>query len=291
LNGVSMGIPGVEPIRPGTHLCALYSGPDERDRLLFSFLHEGIRMGDKCLCLIDGLEPASVRARTVGGSTRGHPSLSAQLDVGRASDVYLESGRFSVEHMISVLSASLTAIEGAFPLLRAAGEMSWVLPQPPGSEGFFVYEAAVNHVVEQQPAVFMCLYDLQRFGVSMLVDVLKTHPKVLLDRAVLDNPDYLSPEEYLAEAADSGPPQYPSAEATAAAGHQACPDPWESLTAAELRVADLVADGMTNRRIAERMFLSPHTIDAHLKHIYTKLSIHSRVELTVLTMRHRARGS
>ena len=34
---------------------------------------------------------------------------------------------------------------------------------------------------------------------------------------------------------------------------------------------------MTNRGIAECMFLSPHTIDAHLKHIYVKANIHSRV--------------
>jgi DNA-binding CsgD family transcriptional regulator len=70
--------------------------------------------------------------------------------------------------------------------------------------------------------------------------------------------------------------------------HAARPDSWQSLTAAELRVAAHVADGMTNRGVAERMFLSPHTVDAHLKHIYAKLNIHSRVELTVLTLRHRA---
>ena len=44
---------------------------------------------------------------------------------------------------------------------------------------------------------------------------------------------------------------------------------------------------MTNRGIAECMFLSPHTIDAHLKHIYLKVNIHSRVELAVLTLQHR----
>ena len=96
--------------------------------------------------------------------------------------------------MISFLAVRLTqAAESEFPLLRAAGEMSWVLPQAEGAEDFFAYESAVNQIVEDKPAVFMCMYDLQRLGISMLVDVLKTHPKVLLDGMVLDNPNYLAP--------------------------------------------------------------------------------------------------
>jgi len=54
-----------------------------------------------------------------------------------------------------------------------------------------------------------------------------------------------------------------------------------ALTDAELRVSTCVARGMTNRSIAEELYLSHHTVDAHLK-----LDIHSRVELTVLAMQH-----
>ena len=49
------------------------------------------------------------------------------------------------------------------------------------------------------------------------------------------------------------------------------------LLAAE--VASLVSDGITNREIADRLFLSPHTVNSHLVHIYTKLAINSRAEL------------
>jgi DNA-binding CsgD family transcriptional regulator len=284
---MSMGIPGIDEIRPGTHMCALYSGPAERDKLLFPFMREGIREGDKCLCLIDDAEPASVRDR-IASRQNGHSRReSEQLEVDRASDVYLRSGRFSVEQMTSFLSGRLTEVaETEFLLLRAAGEMTWVLPQSQGAEDFFVYESAVNQIVEDKPAVFMCMYDLQRCGVSMLVDVLKTHPKVLLDGMVLENPNYLTPTEHLAAETGSPTTQYPLATVprpwTIAAS-----DPWWALTDAELRVAELVAGGLTNRNIADYLNLSPHTVDAHLKHIYTKLDIHSRVELTVLALEHR----
>jgi ATP/maltotriose-dependent transcriptional regulator MalT len=57
---------------------------------------------------------------------------------------------------------------------------------------------------------------------------------------------------------------------------------WESLTRSERRVVDLVARGLTNREAAGELFLSPDTINAHLKHAFTKLSIRSRVELARL---------
>lgn len=55
---------------------------------------------------------------------------------------------------------------------------------------------------------------------------------------------------------------------------------WASLTESELRVARLVAEGHTNRQIGVRLFLSPHTVDSHIRHTFAKLSVSSRVELT-----------
>jgi len=57
---------------------------------------------------------------------------------------------------------------------------------------------------------------------------------------------------------------------------------WAAMTAAELGVAQLVADGLTNREVAERLFVSPHTVNSHLRHVFTKLGIKSRVELARL---------
>jgi transcriptional regulator of acetoin/glycerol metabolism/DNA-binding CsgD family transcriptional regulator len=61
---------------------------------------------------------------------------------------------------------------------------------------------------------------------------------------------------------------------------------WASLTDSERSIADLVADGLTNREVGSRLFLSPHTVDAHLRHIFRKLDIRSRVEFARMVAEH-----
>jgi sigma-54 dependent transcriptional regulator, acetoin dehydrogenase operon transcriptional activator AcoR len=63
---------------------------------------------------------------------------------------------------------------------------------------------------------------------------------------------------------------------------------WDSLTPTEWSVAEQVATGLTNREAAERLFLSPHTVGFHLRTIYRKLEIGSRVELARLMVEHRS---
>lgn len=61
---------------------------------------------------------------------------------------------------------------------------------------------------------------------------------------------------------------------------------WASLTRAELDVARLVTEGLGNKDIALRLFVSPRTVQAHLTHIYTKLGLTSRVQLAQEAARH-----
>jgi len=54
---------------------------------------------------------------------------------------------------------------------------------------------------------------------------------------------------------------------------------WESLTPAELDVVRLVAEGLTNKDVAARLFISPRTVQAHLAHVFAKLGVASRTQL------------
>jgi DNA-binding CsgD family transcriptional regulator len=57
---------------------------------------------------------------------------------------------------------------------------------------------------------------------------------------------------------------------------------WESLTPTEKAVSRLVAEGLTNGAVARQLYISPHTVNSHLRHVFTKLGVPNRVALAAL---------
>jgi DNA-binding CsgD family transcriptional regulator len=57
---------------------------------------------------------------------------------------------------------------------------------------------------------------------------------------------------------------------------------WDSLTDSELKVVNLIAQGVTNRAVATQLHLSPHTVKTHLHNAFAKLGINSREQLAQL---------
>ncbi len=62
-------------------------------------------------------------------------------------------------------------------------------------------------------------------------------------------------------------------------------DSYSSLTEREREILKLVAEGYTNNQIAERLIISPKTVDTHRTHVMDKLNLHSRAELVKYAMR------
>jgi DNA-binding CsgD family transcriptional regulator len=72
--------------------------------------------------------------------------------------------------------------------------------------------------------------------------------------------------------------------AAGVASRAQAPSAWSSLSAQELQVARMVAEGLSNRQIAERLYLSHRTVASHLYRIFPKLGITSRAQLTVMSL-------
>ena len=61
---------------------------------------------------------------------------------------------------------------------------------------------------------------------------------------------------------------------------------WASLTGSEQAVSRLVAEGLTNREVARRLHVSPHTVNTHLRHVFQKMSVTTRAQLAAEIARH-----
>jgi hypothetical protein len=193
---MELGVPGVAPA-PGDHVCGFYYGQDERDAILLPFLRDGLLAGDKCVAVVDSTGPAELLER-IGG----RPELvdSGQLEFYHSADTYLRTGSFHPELMISFWEerARATSEEGRFGFARVVGEMSWLERVAPPRELVVRYESWADGFAARYPHAVLCLYDLRRLGSGILLDLLRTHPKLLLGGLVLENPHHISGDEFAA---------------------------------------------------------------------------------------------
>ena len=193
------GLAGVD-LEAGDHLCAMYMGQQERDEIVLPYLRAGLRAGDKCLCIIDS-SPLGDLLASIGDEqeVQGYVA-SQQLEMHTANEAYLRTPPFTTEAMLeyweSTVGAAVTT--GPYGFARVTGEMPWEMRTLPGRTEFFRYEGALNRFAPRYPQVILCLYDMQRFGGGFLVDLLRTHPKLLMGGLVLENPHYRAPDDLAA---------------------------------------------------------------------------------------------
>ncbi len=189
-------------MHPGDHICALYDGGQARDELVLSFLRSGLDSGDKCICILDEGDHQVVLSQFDDHRSAHSTGLAAQLDLLTPWETYLRSSQFSSVEMLNFWSDSINSAlgDGQFVAARVTGDATWLLSAAEGTiRDFMGYESELNRFVRQHPVSILCLYDLDAFGGGILVDLMKTHPKLLLGGMLLENPHALSPDEFLAE--------------------------------------------------------------------------------------------
>lgn len=187
-------LPGCET---GDHICGFYYGEQERDDLLLPFLRSGFESGEKCVAVVDSTSPESV-IEQIGGTT--DDVASGQLEFYDSQQTYLKTGTFQADRMIEFWEGRARAIadEGRYPAVRLLGEMSWLERVPPSRGSVVRYETWADEFVTRFEQTILCLYDLRRLGSGVLMDLLRTHPKLLLGGLVLENPHHLSADEFAA---------------------------------------------------------------------------------------------
>lgn len=181
------------------HIAAFFRSREEEYEVLRSYIKEGIDAGEKAVHICDPkLKHDHLRHLETMGVPTGNCMRTGQLEVVDWTDAYLKEGRFDGDTMMALIEelVSTSRAEG-FPRVRMMGHMEWALEEKPGVERVMEYESRVNLLLNRlkQPAI--CVYDLNRFSGSTVMDVLRTHPYAIVEGVLRENPFYVPPEEFL----------------------------------------------------------------------------------------------
>jgi MEDS: MEthanogen/methylotroph, DcmR Sensory domain len=187
-------------IRQRCHACAFFHNAEEEYRLLLPFVQEAFRQGDKSFQMVDARhrDERRRRIRSLGIDVES-AERSGQLEVRPWEDAYLRAGRFDQYAMLALVEDVLGKRKQEFGLIRLWANMEWSLEDFPGVDDIVEYECRLNDVTSRFEDVVVCTYDLNRFSASVVMDILRTHPQVIVGGILQENPFYVPPEQFLQE--------------------------------------------------------------------------------------------
>ena len=182
------------------HICAFFHSKEEEQKVLMPFFKEGFDRGEKCFHIVDERHRAEhLQACQHSGIDVEQGLTSGQLEVRNWEEAYLKDGYFDGDRMIRILEEVLTNARVKFGLTRLMGNMEWALETLPGVSDIIEYETKLNYVMPRFPDPVVCVYDLNKHSGSVVMDILRTHPMVIIGGVLQENPLYVPPDEFLAE--------------------------------------------------------------------------------------------
>ena len=189
-------------LREVRHVCALFSNDDEEYRVLLPFIRDGLLCGDKAVHVVNPEQRQEHLHRLAAeGVNADTHQLSGQLQIHNNTEVYLRDGRFDQERMLATfeeMANSSRTVEG-FPLSRVICRMDWAAGDQTRIADVIEFESRVNDVWSRYDDVVICTYHLSKFSGDAVIDIMRTHPMVIIGGLLQRNPFFTQPEEFLRE--------------------------------------------------------------------------------------------
>ena len=188
-------------VRPNQHVCAFFNSKDEEYRVLMPFIKEGFDRGDRAFHVVDP-EHRNNHLQRLGesGIQVTDAERRGQLEVRRWQEAYLRDGHFDQKRMVALIEEVLQdGKTKGFPLTRLVANMEWALEDRPGVSDIVEYESRLNYVLPKYDDVVVCTYDLAKFDATVVMDILRTHPMVIVGGILQENPFYAPPDEFIKE--------------------------------------------------------------------------------------------
>lgn len=196
---ISLGFTG-ERFPAGVHICQIFSDDDEREEALLKYVQSGLETGECTSCFSDKA-PETVVSKHLAchGISFEERCTCGDLTLAKTKDIYFKNDRFDPDRMLEVLTKYHdNSVNAGYPAARVIGEMSPEVQHVQGGSRLLEYESRVSLLQRTHPVTCVCQYDARLFDGAMILDVLKVHPLMVIRGAVVRNPFFVPPEEFLA---------------------------------------------------------------------------------------------
>lgn len=183
------------------HACAFFHDADEEYRVLLPFIKDGFECRHKAVHVVSADRRGDHLSRlAAAGIDTTAAEQSGQLELRGSAETYLRDGRFDQDRMLEVFEQLAGGDSGrGFPVSRIVCQMDWAGEGRSRVADLIEFEARVNDVWRRHDDVVICVYDLAKFGGETVIDIMRTHPMVVVGGSLHQNPFFVPPGEFLDE--------------------------------------------------------------------------------------------
>jgi hypothetical protein len=169
--------------------------------VLLPFIAEGFSCNHKAIHLVNPGQEVSHRRRLLeAGIDLSAAEKAGQFELQTNTDTYLRDGRFDPDRMLEVFeSLAGNTLRDRFPLSRVFCQMEWAADSIACIDPLIEFESRVNDVWQRHDDAVICSYNLGRFGADAVIDIMRTHPMVIIGGILQQNPFYVPPAQFLLE--------------------------------------------------------------------------------------------
>lgn len=187
-----------ETVPVGSHICQIYSDEAEAIESLESFLLSGLQAGERCACFSEKVTPAGLGQLRTQGLDVDALLAKEELLVAGTMETYFQDERFDPTRMLLLLEEFYDqTLAGGYPACRVIGEMLPEIQEVKGGNQLMEYEACVTIQLREKPVTAVCQYNANHFDGATILEILKAHPQMIVRGAVVHNPFFIPPEQYL----------------------------------------------------------------------------------------------
>ena len=183
------------------HVCAFFNSDDEEYRVLLPFMKDGFDCGQKAIHVVNPEQRADHlhRLATAGIDTTA-AAERGQFELRSSTETYIHDGRFDQDRLLAVFEQLASGdARHPFPLSRIVCRMDWAAEGRVFVDHVIEFESRVNDVWRHHDDAVICTYRLGQFSGDTVIDIMRTHPMVIIGGILQRNPFFAPPEEFLPE--------------------------------------------------------------------------------------------